>query len=247
MRDPVPAPEVPRLGYRVLERRGPQDRLLVLCHGYGLPVSDLTDRLGLLDPNGRFLVVTPTAPFRHRDQVIWHKPTMSTDAAAQYMASLAALDDLLGHLGTTTGRAAADAVIGGFSQGGSLGLSLLLHADVVNRPAAAFGIHSFPAHVEGFRVQRAAAAGRPAFLSGARNDRFAPVDMYRAGASLFRSVGLALTYREHDGDHDMSDEAAVELGEWLASLGEPGPATEPDPDASGWSGPSPFQDLWKIL
>ena len=28
---------------------------------------------------------------------------------------------------------------------------------------------------------------------------------------------------------------------------EPGPATEPDPDASGWSGPSPFQDLWKIL
>ncbi len=39
--------------------RGPQDRLLVLCHGYGLPVSDLTDRLGLLDPDGRFLVVTP--------------------------------------------------------------------------------------------------------------------------------------------------------------------------------------------
>ena len=54
MRDPVPAPEVPRLGYRVLERRGPQDRLLVLCHGYGLPVSDLTDRLELLDPDGRW-------------------------------------------------------------------------------------------------------------------------------------------------------------------------------------------------
>ncbi len=118
---------------------------------------------------------------------------------------------------------------------------------MVDRPAAAFGIHSFPAHVEGFLVDRAAAAGRPAFLSGARDERFAPVDMYRAGASLFRSVGLALTYREHDGDHDMSDGAAVELGEWLASLGEPGPAPEPDPDASGWSGPSPFQDLWKIL
>ena len=41
--------------------------------------------------------------------------------------------------------------------------------------------------------------------------------------------------------------AAVELGEWLASLGEPGPAPEPGPDASGWSGPSPFEDLWKIL
>ena len=103
MRDPVPAPEVPRLGYRVLERRGPQDRLLVLCHGYGLPVSDLTDRLGLLDPDGRFLVVTPTAPFRHRDQVIWHKPTMSTDAAAADRPALPAGAGDDGLHRTTTG------------------------------------------------------------------------------------------------------------------------------------------------
>lgn len=235
------------LEYQVVERTGPQDRLLVLCHGYGLSPAELTDRLELLDPDAEFLVVAPTAPFRHRDQAIWHRPSVSTETTEQYLASLAALDRLLGHLEATTGRPAGDAVVGGFSQGGGLSLSLLMHADVAHRPAAAFGIHSFPAPVDGFRVDRAAAAGRPAFLSGAREDRFAPVEVSRSAAALFRAVGLDLTYHEDDGDHDMSDAAAAAVGDWLATLDGDRPTAVglPEPVATGDL--SLFAELWQFV
>ena len=208
----------PRLAYDIVDRGRSPERLLVLVHGYGLPIADLTDRLHLIDPEGAFLVATPHGPYRHKGQVIWHKPARSTGAEEQYLGSLAALDDLLGTLQRTTGLAAADAVVGGFSQGGGLGLSLLFHADVVHRPAAAFGIYSFPAGVRGFRVDRAAATGRPAFLSGALRDRFGPIEQHRGGAALIASTGVDLTYLEDDADHDMSDLAAAEVGEWLASV-----------------------------
>ncbi len=190
----------------------------MLNHGYGLSSAELTDRLALLDPRGDFLAVAPQGPYRHRDQVIWHKPALSTGASEQYLTSLAALDHLLGHLQATTGLAAADAVVGGFSQGGGLGISLLFHAGVVHRPAAAFGIYSFPAAVPGFAVDRAAAAGRPVFLSSAERDRFGPIEMGRGGASLLASTGVDITYVEDDRDHEMSDLAAVEVGAWLADL-----------------------------
>ena len=41
-------------------------RCLVLLHGYGEPSADLTDRLPLIDPDGRYVVVVPTAPLAGR-------------------------------------------------------------------------------------------------------------------------------------------------------------------------------------
>jgi predicted esterase len=214
---PSPAPPVP-LAYDVVDRGGSPERLLVLIHGYARPPSDLTERLHLLDPDRRFLAVAPHAPYRHRDQVIWHKPGGATGTEEQYMGSLAALDDLLGTLQERTGLPASEAVVGGFSQGGGLALSMLFHADAVHRPAIAFGVCSFPAPVRGFPVERAAAVGRPAFLLGARRDRFAPIEVFRGGAALIASTGIDLTYVEHDAEHEMTDAAAAEVAAWLAGV-----------------------------
>ena len=204
----------------VVERDGAQSRLLVLLHGYGEPVADLTRRLPLFDPAARFLAVAPDAPFERRGRTIWHRALTSPDEAAeQYVQSLAALDAHLGELEQTTGLAAADAVVGGFSQGGGMALGLLLGADVRHRPAAGFGVCSFPPSIAGFRVDLAAAAGRPFFLSSAHQDHFAPIEMSRTGAALLRDAGLDLTYTESDGGHEMTDEVARQVGAWLA--GEP--------------------------
>ena len=246
---PAPAPsDLPEpLAYDVVDRGASPERLLVLVHGYGLPVAALTDRLNLLDPDRAFLVVTPHGPYRHRDQVIWHKPARSTGAAEQYLGSLAALDRLLGTLEETTGLPAAEAVVGGFSQGGGLGVSLLFHANVVHRPAAAFGIYSFPAGVPGFPVDRTAAAGRPAFLSGAHRDRFGTIETYRGGAALIASTGVDLTYVEDDADHEMSDLAASEVGAWLAQV-RSGVAGSGTGRAlyDGTPPPAPYDGLWEL-
>ena len=229
----------------VVERDGPATRLLVLLHGYGEPVADLTRRLTLLDPGGVFLAVAPDAPFERRGRTIWHRALTSPDeAAAQYLESLAALDALLGELERSTGLPAAEAVVGGFSQGGGMALGLLLGADVAHRPAAGFGICSFPPSIPGFRVDLAAAAGRPYLLSSAHRDHFAPIEMSRSGAALLRDVGLDLTYVESDGGHEMTDDAAEQVGAWLAGRAAPrGHALLDGTDARQ----SYFDGLWDVV
>lgn len=240
--------ETPVLSSTVLDRDGAQDRLLVLLHGYGEPIEQLSSRVDLLDPSGAFKVVLPHAPFERRGRAIWHRALSArAEAEAQYVESLRAIDHHLGDLEQRLGLAAADAVVGGFSQGGGLALGLVVSADARHAPAAAFGVCSFPPVVQGFRVDPQACAGRPYFLSSARQDHFAGIEMSRAGAALLRDVGLDLTYVESDGGHEMTDLAAAQIGAWIASLGEAG---HPD-DAhllDGIAGlDGHFAGLWELV
>ena len=208
------------LQYRVLDRTGPARRLLVLLHGYAEPAEPLTDRLDLLDPTGTCLAVVPEAPFERRGAAIWHRAVLNAplEAAEQFERSLISLDALLGRLGDDTGLDPAEAVVGGFSQGGGLSFGLALGAGVRHRPAATFGVCSFPPAFGGFRVDRAGAAGRPGFLVSAHRDHFAPIELSRGGAAALREVGIELTYAEVDTEHVMSDEAAALAGRWLDAV-----------------------------
>ncbi len=191
----------------------------MLNHGYGLPASDLTDRLGLIDPGGECTVVVTRAPFEHKGQAIWHRALLPApeEATAQFHQSVASLDALMGSLVDELGSDLDRAVVGGFSQGGGIGIGLLLAAGISNRPGAAFGVCSFPPAFGGFVVDRAT-TGRPCFLSSAHGDHFAPIEASRAGAALLAGLGLDLTYVETDTDHVMTDEAADAVGNWLARL-----------------------------
>ena len=222
-------------------------RCLVLLHGYGEPASDLTDRLHLLDPGRRFVVVVPTAPIQWRGRRIWHRPLTSPDeAATQYVSSVSALDDLVGAIDDELGIPPADTVVGGFSQGGGLAIGLLIGADVEHRPAAGFGVCSFPPVVPGFRVDQVAATGRRYFLSSARDDHFASIDISRQGARALRAVGLDLTYVEADGGHEMTDVAATRIGQWLAGAAGR-PEGEP-PDLLGDSdAPTMYDGMWEVV
>lgn len=238
--------DAPVLSSTVVHRSGPQDRLLVLLHGYGEPTEELTDRLDLIDPDGCFLAVVPVAPFERSGRRIWHRAMAARDEAEeQFRQSMTAVDALLGDLERTTGLLAAEAVVGGFSQGGGLGLALLMGADVRHRPAAGFGVCSFPPHVQGFRVDRAAAARRPYFLTSARQDHFAPIEMSRIGAALLRDTGLDLTYVESEGAHEMTDEAAAQIGAWLAALHHGDLRSSAPLLADVSSDGSYFSDLWE--
>lgn len=235
---------VPTLSSAIVERDGPQDRLLVLLHGYGEPVADLVDRLDRIDPSGAFLVAAPVAPFERKGRAIWHRALNAPgEAAEQYLTSLAAIDELLGRLEAETGLRAVDAVVGGFSQGGGQAIGLLIGADVRHRPAAGFGVCSFPPHVPGFRYDPAAAGGRPYLLTSARRDHFAPIEASRSSARAIVDVGLAVTYEELDTEHVMTDEAAELIGAWLVDLD--GARTPPaQPLLDGATGSDRLSDLW---
>ena len=192
----------------------------MLNHGYGLPTSDLTDRLGLIDPGGECTVVVTRAPFEHKGQAIWHRALLPApeEATAQFHRSVASLDALLGRLVEELGADLDRAVVGGFSQGGGIGIGLLLAAGISNRPGAAFGVCSFPPAFDGFVVDRVSSAGRPCFLSSAHGDHFAPIESSRAGAAVLVEFGLDLTYVETESEHVMTDDAADAVGVWLSRL-----------------------------
>lgn len=223
---------------RLVPREGPGDRLLVLLHGYGLPPDDLTERLELLDPQHRCTVAVPAAPFEHKGKDIWHRAltTAPDTAAVQYRESLDHLDELLAALEARTGLAAADAIVGGFSQGGGLGFGLLLARGIRHRPAAAFGICSFPPAFSGFRVDLAAAAGHRCFMASADRDHFAPIEASRGGARRLRDAGLELTYVELDTGHEMTDEAAAAAGVWIDAVTSGSPIAGDPPDLSDPAG-----------
>jgi phospholipase/carboxylesterase len=233
------------LEWSVVPRDGEPTRLMVLLHGYGEGTEDLAGRVDLIDPDGTSCVVMPLAPFRRRDRLNWHAPMASgIEAEEQLMASVAALDALLGELESELGLPADDALVGGFSQGGGLAYALLLGAEVRHRPAAGFGVCSFPPMVQGFAVDRAAASGRPCFLSSARQDHFAPIEMSRACAVVLRESGLDLTYVESDGGHEMTDEAATLIGRWVRSV-DGGPRLGTEDLLADVPGAHPaFEGLW---
>jgi predicted esterase len=235
------------LNARIVPGVGAGGRLLVLLHGYGLPVADLTDRIDLLDPERRCTVLAPVAPFERKGSAIWHR-ALSTSvelAARQYRESLDLLDELLGWAESVTGLPASEAIVGGFSQGGGLGFGLLLVAGIEHRPAAAFGICSFPPAFSGFAVDSSAAAGRPCFLASAHEDHFAPIEGSRAGASALRGAGLELTYVEMDAGHEMTDVAAGLAGRWIARVAAGRPVDGFDDVLTEvGTGPGFYEGLW---
>ncbi len=232
----------------VLVDRGRGARLLVLLHGYGLPSDDLTSRLELIDPAGECTVVVPRAPFERKGRAIWHRALHSDPdgAARQFRSSVASLDALLGRLAAELGADLGRTVVGGFSQGGGLGIALLLAAGIEHRPGAAFGVCSFPPAFDGFVVDRVAATGRPCCLVSAHRDHFAPIESSRAGAVLLAGLGLDLTYAETDSEHVMTDEAAVAVGTWLSRLDDGADRREGHELLDGVTGRHEFYDgLWE--
>lgn len=200
---------------------GPQDRLLFLIHGYGEPPSMLVDHLDRLDPDGRYAVVTPIAPFAKKGKPIWHRALNggSSEATEQFLRSLAALQRDLAKLVANGGFDSDEVVVGGFSQGAGLASALMLGADGPVRPAACLAFCGFVPPVAGLRVDLARAEGRPFFLSSATDDSFVSLDASHASAACFEVFGFDVTAHELHCRHEINGEAASLAGAWLADIG----------------------------
>ncbi len=121
----------------------------------------------------------------------------------------------------------------------------MLGAGITHRPAAAFGICSFPPAFDGFRVDPNGAVDRPCFLVSAHQDHFAPIEMSRGGAAALADAGMSVTYAEVDTGHVVSDAAAELAGRWLRAVLVDEPPTGFPDLLSGVSGRGGYYDgLW---
>lgn len=213
----MPLPAVAALDVTLHPRAGAQDHLLFLIHGYGEPPEMFLEHLDRLDPEGRYLLATPVAPFEKKGKPIWHRALFgdADQAAEQFLASMDALVRCLAAVTREGGFPMDRTVIGGFSQGAGMAVGLTLSPGELAPPAGCLAFCGFVPPVPGLRVRLSRARGVPLFLSIADDDAFITLDASRASAGFLTEMGFDVELHELRSRHEITAEAAALAGEWL--------------------------------
>ena len=187
---------------------------LVLFHGRGADEHDLYPLLDALDPERRFLGITPRAPlslppggahwyaFR---AVGYPEPTTfraGFDAAAAFVDSL--------------GFPSEQIVLGGFSQGAVMSYALSLGKGRP-RPAAVIALSGFVPTVEGFEYDLTPPL--PPFAIGHGSlDPVISIEFSRRARQLLEEAGADVLYRESPVPHTVDPRLVPELRGLLARV-----------------------------
>lgn len=108
--------------------------VLLYLHGHGSSPSEVAPTIAHLDPEGRFVAVTPEAPFPLGDGGgSWFEHGPRGVEPASLEAAVSWVMTLLGGLEADLGISRSRVVLGGFSQGAAMALTL------ATRSAAPFG------------------------------------------------------------------------------------------------------------
>jgi thioredoxin len=213
------------------------ERILLLVHGYGADERDLGGLLPYLDPDGRFLTVLPRGPIAAPPGFSWYDiGTVGSDqGAGPFVSSLDALDDFLDDVCAEHGKARAEAVVGGFSQGGGLALALALRRSDRPRPMGVLALSAYLPDVEGLDYDWEGARETPVLVQHGTEDPLIPVERGRAVAETLMEHGLPVTYGEYPMGHSVGLESMRQAADWLrqVSAGErpsaPMPEEAPEP------------------
>ena len=216
------------------------ERVLMLLHGYGSDEVDLGGLLPHLDPEGRFVAVFPRGPIALADSMpgqpgySWFSFGPNTANLDEMISSLAALDDLLDAVCADHGLARADAVVGGFSQGGGTALALALRRSERPHPAAVLAL-STALLGDTFDIDWEAVAGLPLLEQHGTLDEVISHERGRATAEMLAEHGLSVVYEEYPMGHAVALESLRSARAWLDRVraGErpsaPMPAPPPPP------------------
>ncbi len=207
------------LTYRVREASGPPQGALVLLHGRGADESDLFPLLDMLDPERRFVGLTPRGPLSlPPGGAHWYRvmqvgyPDPSTFFPT--FEGLAAWFD--GFL-ASTGLPHDKVVLGGFSQGGVMSYALGLGKGRP-RPAALLPFSCFMPTVEGLELDLARLDGFPVAIAHGTYDPVIEVAWGRQAKETLEAAGAAVTYRESPIGHSIDPRGITELQDFLVRV-----------------------------
>ena len=216
----------------LLSGASPQ-RLVILCHGYGAPGTDLVPLGAELagDGMGDAAYLFPEAPVQLEfgGRAWWHIDLAAIQAAVQrgelepllarepegLQEAAGQLRDLVTAACRKLAISPAHVVLGGFSQGAMLATEVALQGD----PPLALNILS--GNLLAAARWRAAAQVAPpvrVFQSHGRQDPVLPVEGARRLRDLLQEAGSQISYHEFDGGHTITLPVLQELASFLRSL-----------------------------
>ena len=189
------------------EAEGEPEGILVLIHGRGADEHDLFPVLDYLDPERRFLGITPRGPLSlPPGGAHWYMvreigyPDRDT-----FLHSYAQLSDFVDALGFPPERT----VIGGFSQGAVMTYALGLGKGRP-RPAAMLAFSGFIPAVDGFELDLTPPLP-PIAIGHGTYDRVIGVEWSRKAHELLPHA----VYRDSPLEHTIDPRFLRELGPWL--------------------------------
>jgi phospholipase/carboxylesterase len=208
--------EHPFLTAHVEPADGEAAGLLVLVHGFGHSETHMAIAGRLIDPGRRFVLAAPRGPIELPTSKAraWVLPRRRRPE--QFGVSLRHLDEFVETQCDAHGVDRARVVLGGFSQGAILALSL---AALPGRPVPA-GVISWCGTVpfdRGVDVDLSRLAGVPVLYHAATADEVISLDIVRAGADELRAHGAVVESREFDGRHEVTLDMLNVARTWLAA------------------------------
>lgn len=204
------------LVHRLRAAAGEPAGALVLFHGRGADEHDLFPLLDALDPERRLVGLTVRGPLQlPPGGAHWYVvrrvgyPDRDTFNAT-FARAAGWLDATLAAHGVEPERA----LLGGFSQGAVMALSLGLGAGQP-RPAGILALSGFLPQVDGFELDPANSAGLPVALGHGTHDPVIGVEFGRDARVRLESAGAQLTYRESPMGHSIDPSFLAELPGWV--------------------------------
>lgn len=190
-------------------------------HGVGSNEQDLFGLAAYIP--ARFHALSLRAPYRMGPNAnAWFDFSVNADGsrtinAAQEAASRALLLQTLESAARQLGVPASRVIVGGFSQGGIMSLSVLLtRPDLV---AGAMALHSrMLPEIVPQRAAQAAFKGRQLWVSQGLLDNVIPIANGEFIRSQVKELPLHLTYREFASAHEIRPDELQALVEWLEQL-----------------------------
>lgn len=175
---------------------GEPEGLLVLFHGRGADEHDLFPLLDLLDPDQRFLGVTPRGPLRlPPGGAHWYAvQEIGYPDPATFSPTYDLVGEWLDGLREEAGIAAERTVLGGFSQGAVMTYALGLGRGRP-RPAALVALSGFVPTVPGLELDLDPPLPRVTIGHGGL-DPVISVEWGRRARALLDSAGAEVVYRE---------------------------------------------------
>lgn len=199
----------------------PKPWLLVLMHGLGSNEQDLF-ALATQFPE-RYYVISLRAPHRQGPGAFaWYDFSLDPGGArgideAQEAHSRAVLAQAIETAARETGIPPERVVVGGFSQGGTMALSLLLtrpelmHACIVWHGRLLAQTQALQAQADAFH-------GRKLWVSAGLHDDVVPRSSAQAISHHFDTLPVGVTYREFSSGHEIRPSELAQTLAWLEGL-----------------------------
>ena len=195
--------------------------LLVLMHGVGSNEQDLFSLAPQVPPGYHVLSLRAPYPMAPGANA-WFNFSIGPEGlrsydAAQEVASRAQVAETVTQAGSQLGVPAERVVVGGFSQGGIMSLSLLL-----TRPDLMAGAMVWHGRMLSTDLvpaaPGAALAGRALWISHGTSDDVIPLSHAHDMRDAVQPLPLALTYRDFPGAHGIHPQELAESMAWLEAL-----------------------------